>query len=367
NGFLSAERPLNRFVRHYEPLSYKPIIVSHSQSRRKRSLEQEHERVRFTIQSQKRRFRLSLTKDTSVFSDNFVLMTDQGPVQAELDHLYSGYLVGVKNSLVVGSIMGGLFSGRIVTPDNEYYVERASRYFGNASAFHSIFYAAEDVAFSGTACGLHGAAKAWADDIRYRYASYRQQQQRAKRSVLEPVDTWEGVDSSKANGSSKLHRDREPTNMEGRKKSAHIPDANLKRVCNLEIIIDQTLYEAKLNEYFVDVKVKQALMELVHSHVSSAREIFKHVNFNGITDISFEVQRTRINGSATCAESARHSNPFCSPNLDATHVLHELSKQDHDDFCLTYLWTHRDFPEGTLGLAYMAEPEGELDGVAVCR
>ncbi|EEC08978.1 hypothetical protein IscW_ISCW006708 [Ixodes scapularis] len=70
--------------------------------------------------------------------------------------------------------MGGLFSGRIVTPDNEYYVERASRYFGNASAFHSIFYAAEDVAFPGNACGFYGAAKAWVEDIQYRYASYRQ-------------------------------------------------------------------------------------------------------------------------------------------------------------------------------------------------
>lgn len=31
-------RMLNRFVQHYEPLSYEPIIVNHSLTRRKRSV-----------------------------------------------------------------------------------------------------------------------------------------------------------------------------------------------------------------------------------------------------------------------------------------------------------------------------------------
>ncbi|CAN7938952.1 unnamed protein product [Ixodes hexagonus] len=363
NCFLSPERPLNRFVRHYEPLSYEPIIVNPSQSRRKRSLEQEHGRVKFTIQSRNRRFHLSLTKDTSVFSENFVLMTSQGPVQANLDHLYSGYLVGVKNSRVVGSIVSGLFSGRIVTPDNEYYVERASSYFRNASDFHSILYASGDVVFAGAACGLHGAAEAWVDGIRHRYGRHRHQ--RSKRSVQEPVKIREGVDVSRVNGTCEpRHAPAAPAEMEGRKRSAQPLRSNLKRVCNLEIIIDHTLYEAKLTEHFEDSKAKQALMDLVHSHVSSARDIYKHTDFNGIKDISFEVQRTHINGKAACTEGARHSNPFCSNNLDATHALHELSKLNHDDFCLTYLWTNRDFPGGTLGLAYMAEPEGEPAGVA---
>ncbi|XP_049528870.1 disintegrin and metalloproteinase domain-containing protein 10 homolog [Dermacentor silvarum] len=70
------------------------------------------------------------------------------------------------------------------------------------------------------------------------------------------------------------------------------------------------------------------------------------------------VSGAAINDSSACDGEVRWSNPYCADTLDATHTLVELSKTDHNSFCVSYLWTYRDFPGGTLGLAYVAELDG---------
>ncbi|KAH7938286.1 hypothetical protein HPB49_022197 [Dermacentor silvarum] len=110
-------------------------------------------------------------------------------------------------------------------------------------------------------------------------------------------------------------------------------------------------------------KIQADITSLVHTHVASATEIFGNTNFNGITDISFVVQRLQINDSSACDGKVRRSNPYCADTLDATHTLVELSKTDHNNFCVSYLWTYRDFPGGTLGLAYVAELNGNAGGL----
>ncbi|VUZ49386.1 unnamed protein product [Hymenolepis diminuta] len=56
--------------------------------------------------------------------------------------------------------------------------------------------------------------------------------------------------------------------------------------------------------------------------------------------------------------SYRHENPFCSENVDVTNFLNLNSYANHDDFCLAYVFTYRDFAGGTLGLAWVAELGG---------
>ena len=54
------------------------------------------------------------------------------------------------------------------------------------------------------------------------------------------------------------------------------------------------------------------------------------------------------------------SRPFCQRNIDASNLLNLNSYQNHDLYCLAYLFTYRDFNGGTLGLAWVAEPGSEL-------
>lgn len=53
------------------------------------------------------------------------------------------------------------------------------------------------------------------------------------------------------------------------------------------------------------------------------------------------------------------SNPFCMENIDVSNFLNLHSLGNHEDFCLAYVFTYRDFTGGTLGLAWVASASGE--------
>ena len=56
--------------------------------------------------------------------------------------------------------------------------------------------------------------------------------------------------------------------------------------------------------------------------------------------------------SEKCANSLQASK-FCSNNIDVHNFLNLNSLQDHSEFCLAYIFTYRDFTQGTLGLAWV--------------
>ena len=52
---------------------------------------------------------------------------------------------GVPSSYVHGSIIDGIFSGRIDLPTESYYIEKSEMYFNDEQPFHSVIYAGSDV------------------------------------------------------------------------------------------------------------------------------------------------------------------------------------------------------------------------------
>lgn len=52
------------------------------------------------------------------------------------------------------------------------------------------------------------------------------------------------------------------------------------------------------------------------------------------------------------------TNPFRFPNLGVEKFLELNSEQNHDDYCLAYVFTDRDFDDGVLGLAWVGAPSG---------
>ncbi|CAN8002266.1 unnamed protein product, partial [Ixodes hexagonus] len=64
-----------------------------------------------------------------------------------------------------------------------------------------------------------------------------------------------------------------------------------------------------------------------------------------------------IHNTSSC--EGHSTDPLCSLSLDAIHVLREHSRKNHDDFCLSYLWTYRQLNDGILGLAYVAGQTGD--------
>lgn len=53
------------------------------------------------------------------------------------------------------------------------------------------------------------------------------------------------------------------------------------------------------------------------------------------------------------------SNPFRFANIGVEKFLELNSEQNHDDYCLAYVFTDRDFDDGVLGLAWVGAPAGK--------
>lgn len=62
----------------------------------------------------------------------------------DTSHIYKGHIIDDPDSHVFGSIIDGVFEGKIITRKDSYYVEHAKRYFPNGTfndeGFHSIIY-----------------------------------------------------------------------------------------------------------------------------------------------------------------------------------------------------------------------------------
>jgi len=61
-------------------------------------------------------------------------------------HVISTCVSGIPSSYVHGSIIEGIFSGRIDLPTETYYVDKSELYFDDPQPFHSVIYAGSDVA-----------------------------------------------------------------------------------------------------------------------------------------------------------------------------------------------------------------------------
>lgn len=60
----------------------------------------------------------------------------------------------------------------------------------------------------------------------------------------------------------------------------------------------------------------------------------------------------------TTSDEKDRSNPFQFANIGVEKFLELNSEQNHDDYCLAYVFTDRDFDDGVLGLAWVGAPSG---------
>nr|XP_027206139.1 disintegrin and metalloproteinase domain-containing protein 10-like [Dermatophagoides pteronyssinus] len=138
-----------------------------------------------------------------------------------------------------------------------------------------------------------------------------------------------------------------------------------KRACSLYIQTDTFLWDhvKKHESEKSDFKVREEIASLVAQHIKAVNHIYETSVFKNIIGLKFIVQRLRINDSSACEPVKRESNQFCSPNIDVSNFLNLNSQFNHNDFCLAYIFTYRDFSGGTLGLAWVASTSGASGGI----
>ncbi|KAG9510545.1 Disintegrin and metalloproteinase domain-containing protein 10, partial [Fragariocoptes setiger] len=136
-----------------------------------------------------------------------------------------------------------------------------------------------------------------------------------------------------------------------------------RRACSLYIQTDTYLWNHTRRNNANDRDTREEIASLVAQHIKAVNHIYENSDFGGVRGLKFIVQRLRINDTQACDATRKPTNPFCLPNIDVSNFLNLNSQFNHNDFCLAYIFTYRDFSGGTLGLAWVASTSGASGGI----
>uniref|UniRef100_A0AAZ3PCK5 Disintegrin and metalloproteinase domain-containing protein 10 n=1 Tax=Oncorhynchus tshawytscha TaxID=74940 RepID=A0AAZ3PCK5_ONCTS len=303
--------PLNKYIHHYEGLSYDTEALHSNHQRAKRAVSHEDKVLQLDFHAHGRHFNLRMKRDTSLFSPD--LMVEVSGVEAPYDpsHIYTGEIFGEKGTLTHGSVVDGRFEGFIQTHQGMYYVEPSERYLRDKDVpYHSVIYHEGDINYP------------------HKYGS----EGGCPSSVVEEAERSHG------HGPVILRK----------KRAAQIE----KNTCQLFIQTDHLFFK-----YY---GTREAVIAQISSHVKAIDSIYQGTDFLGIRNISFMVKRIRIN---TTSDERDITNPFRFANIGVEKFLELNSEQNHDDYCLAYVFSDRDFDDGVLGLAWVGAPAGSSGGI----
>lgn len=215
--------------------------------------------------------------------------TPQGELQnIDTSHIYHGQVLGEPNSHVFGSLIDGVFEGKIITDTHAYYVEHAKRYFPNQThldyGFHSIIYNERDVVDDPFAnerkpnhangCGISEDVAQWMDSVQnaaidddneiVQEPIKEKQQQQQKKPVEQPklyrqnsIFMEDHMNSPYLKYSKEANsEDNYASNFHGRSKRAARPKEDNKNTCSLYIQTDPLIWR-HIREGIADVSRKQ--------------------------------------------------------------------------------------------------------------
>lgn len=379
--FCKLSSAISPFISQYQELDYSAHQVK---TRFKRAIEDGthvEKGVPLKFNAFGRDFRLKLFPDRSIFSNDHVITGSRGEIVShDISNLfYEGRIIGEKNSLVHGAIRDGIFDGKIYLSNDTFIVEPIRRYKSKHKAnVHSIIYSERHVIDPNSNKTYHNAdinnnnnslsnssstkgACAMTDNL-------LNEMEQVQRSAL--VDENSSSSASfcdmpsplLANNTSCLHTHSRNKRSSNRQKSYSQSLADKKRVCRMYIQTDSFLWDHVMQSEKTPPRARDEILTMIAGHVKAISAIYQHYDFNGIRGIKFAVQRTTINDTNYCREN-RLKDPFCKRNVDVSNLLSYNSLANHSDFCLAYLFTYRDFSGGTLGLAWVASPNGPSGGI----
>ena len=337
---------LNEYVLHYETLDYDQgrVLAQHGRSRRSSSGGGGDASVRLEFHSHGKVFRLKLKKGTSALSSSIDIVShDNKPLDVDLSHLYDGILEDEPTSHAYGSIVDGVFDGKIHTEDGVFYVERKSKYADRltnvTSRTHSIIYREENVIDpyekmrSGhlSGCGVNNEMKDYLHS-----ASLHSAQQAA-----DDVDE----DHSAPSSGDRFKRSITDETLKNN------PSVNNRTTCPLSITIDPYLYKLSFKEnHYSYGNTMKYLVSMVGQLVTGVNRIFMGAHFSSTERFyRLKVHKVVIHTWDACRAPQQLENKYCEP-MDAATLLDLHSQYNHDQFCLAYVLTSRDFSNGVLVL-----------------
>ncbi|XP_028399321.1 disintegrin and metalloproteinase domain-containing protein 10-like [Dendronephthya gigantea] len=324
-ALVSGER-LNDFVSHFEPLNYDRNLLENRHQRVRRSLN-EDSTLHLDFKAHGRSFKLRLKRDTTVFAPNLDVDPEFDP-----NKVYKGHAEGYENSFVHGFVHDGKFEGKVKLSDkleDEFHIEPSSDHFDTQKEFHSVIYKADDLEYPypyGNV-DLNEKTKRWMEEAR-----------QLSEDVLE---------SPKQDGRNRYRR--------------NTPGQVTKLICQIHLRADHLFTEKRAG------RSKERALLLMTKHVQAVHDIYKETKFkiNGASQLGygFAIKKMRANDTS---DKDKKDNPYGQEYIGVEKFLDIISLETtHKDkqFCLSHVFTYRDFEDGVLGLAWVAEPEGAAGGI----
>lgn len=250
-----------------------------------------------------------------------------------------------------GSIVDGKFFGRIVTSQDSYNVENARNYFiiiphrTRKQDFHSVIYKDQHVL-----------------DL-----------ERIKK-LPDEEESVALFDNS--NDTMNVLKKQNYTRYDNQPDHSEASSERETNTCSLFIRTDPFLWRhirasIRVRNYversiIIDEQTKLEILSLIADHVDAVNRIFNDTKFEGKFEerkIRFEVKKIQIDDDAKCDPDYRgEANPFCEKYQNESDFLDLHSSRDHEEFCLAYVFTFRNFGK-VKGGAYRAVPMNDLVGV----
>ncbi|KAK4328728.1 hypothetical protein Pmani_000880 [Petrolisthes manimaculis] len=393
---------LSEYVNRYEVLRYDSQLVHRHHERVKRSLGGHRNELTVAFASHGRSFHLRLRRDTNTISPYVKVEVPADLSQPDLSHLYEGTLEGDPGSQVWGSIREGVFEGVVQSGrDGTFYVERANKYFpghnNTRAGFHSVMYHDNHVddpyakvrQGHRSGCGVTDEIAAWMESIQNSADpsadSDEEEEEVVPRLEVDPLlvrkhkyKKW--LEEHEEYRAMQEDPDLFHNHLSGHDKYTARANTRVKRAagiavgkdnkgtCSLSIQTDPMLWHhIFLQEGKSKDKTRDEITAMISQHIKALNNIYGSETFTGKykhRNIRFEVQRIKIDDDSQCKSNVLGENSkFCKANVDVSNFLNLHSQKKHDDFCLAYVFTFRDFTGGTLGLAWVASPSGASGGI----
>uniref|UniRef100_A0A665VDG7 ADAM10 endopeptidase n=1 Tax=Echeneis naucrates TaxID=173247 RepID=A0A665VDG7_ECHNA len=313
SGAVSGISP---YIKHYEGLSYDREDLHRMHLRARRSTRPQDHTIQLDFVAFHRTFRLRLKRNADVFSQNFMVVNENGSTSADLSHIYSGTLEGQHGSSCHGSVLQGQFEGTVHTDNGTYLIEPLDRYTNNQTDHHSIIYHEDDMG-----------------------KTYVVPSRASKFCCISSLSTYVLINNESIRFviPSSCPCNFPPQEATARRSKRTVDKS--KNSCLLHIQADH-LYFKKFKS------VEAVVAQVIHLQTSSTvNDIYDKVDFDGVKLINFRVKSLRV------MTEEEKDNPLYPLFIGPEKLLSLYSENNWGNFCLSYLLTNRDY-SGMLGLAW---------------
>ncbi|XP_052240254.1 disintegrin and metalloproteinase domain-containing protein 10-like isoform X2 [Dreissena polymorpha] len=316
------EAQISPFISNYELVTYDHAALRHDHLT-KRSTNQP---VIFQFAAFGRTFTPIMKPMSDIFHSDLIVETGNSSLPFSSYTSYSGHIKECGGKVHGIITKEGNFEGRIITNDDIYHLERTSHYkhISDPTPYHTVVYRQSDVIFNITNAKCSHARKMKTSSI---------------------VGKTKFSDSDSKQTHADFGSEKWMTRNYRRYKRGADP---LKTTCELYMQADHLLYE----RYGSDM---DTVIEKLTLHVQVVNAIFQTIDFDGSgspNNVGFIIKKIKV-WTDSKAEGYKYSG-----NYDVDYFLDLHSKDNYDSFCLSYLFTFRDFSDGVLGLAWIGDLQG---------